>query len=174
VRATADPGRTFWPALFASEREDWATPPELVAGLEAEFGTFELDPCATPATAKAARFYTAEQDGLAQPWAPARVFLNPPYGRVIGAWMHKARLEAERGSLVVGLVHARTDTRWWHSDVEGHARLLRPLRGRVRFLAAGNGNAPAPFPSMIIVWGPAERVPQGAAGWVHKLNERDT
>ena len=41
-------------------------------------------------------------DGLREPWLanyqPSRVWLNPPYGRTIGAWMRKARHEVEDGS----------------------------------------------------------------------------
>jgi phage N-6-adenine-methyltransferase len=166
VKASADPARTFWPALFASEREDWATPPELVKMLEADFGTFDLDPCATAASAKAPRFHTLEDDGLAQSWAPGRVFLNPPYGKVIGKWVHKARLEGSLGALVVALIPARTDTRWWHGDVEGHAALVRFLPRRVRFIGPDGARVGAPFPSAVIVWGGLSEIPSAtyAAG----------
>lgn len=168
MKPSADPARTFWPALFASEREDWATPPELVAGLARSFGfeAFELDPCATAASAKAPRFFTLEDDGLGQAWAPARVFLNPPYGRVIGSWTAKARLEGGRGALVVALIHARTDTGWWRRDVEGHATLIRFLRRRVRFIGPNGGSQPAPFPSVVVAWGPAHRTPELAGSWI--------
>jgi len=165
MKATADPARTFWPALFASEREDWATPPELVAALAAEFGPFELDPAATAVSAKAPRYFTLEDDGLGQPWAPARVFLNPPYGRAIGKWIHKARLEAERGALVVALVHARTDTRWWHRDVEGHATLIRFLARRVRFIGPEGQRVGAPFPSVVVVWCSGSGYSKPDGGW---------
>lgn len=42
---------------------DWETPPEVFAPLHAEFD-FTLDPCATPATAKCARYFTESDDGL--------------------------------------------------------------------------------------------------------------
>jgi site-specific DNA-methyltransferase (adenine-specific) len=151
-KATHDPARTFWPALFSSESAEWATPPKLVAALAAEFGEFTLDPCATPETAKAPKFYTMADDGLAQPWAPARVFMNPPYGRMMGAWMRKAHVEANLGALIVCLVHARTDTRWWHEEVEPHATLVRFLRGRVSFVAPGGERCGAPFPSAVVVF----------------------
>jgi len=166
VRASADPARTFWPALFASEHEDWATPPELVAALAADFGPFDLDPCATAASAKAPRFFTLKDDGLAQSWAPARVFLNPPYGGTIGKWIHKARLEAALGARVVALIHARTDTRWWHGDVEGHARLVRFLSRRVRFIGPDGQRVGAPFPSVVVVWAPHGSLLVSGGQWV--------
>ena len=50
---------------------------------------------------------------------------------------------------MIGLIPARTDTRWWHDHVAGlaHAWLLR---GRLAF---GDGTAPAPFPSAVVLWG---------------------
>ena len=51
---------------------------------------------------------------LVQTWT-GRVFMNPPYGREIGAWLQKAWESAQStAELVVCLVPARTDTRWWH------------------------------------------------------------
>ena len=78
---------------------------------------------------------------------PPRVFMNPPYGRTIGAWMAKAWKESQRGALVVCLVPARTDTAWWH-DYAANGR-VRFLRGRLKFGGAANS---APFPSAIVVF----------------------
>lgn len=50
------------------ERQDYETPPELVAELAKEFGPFEVDVAATTANAKAPVCYTPEIDGLAQTW----------------------------------------------------------------------------------------------------------
>src|SRR5262249_39145220 len=112
---------------------------------------FDLDPCATAANAKAPRFYTRDDDGLRQPWT-GRVFCNPPYGRVIAEWVAKAKAAAATtAELVVLLVPARTDTRWWHehvADAEGGF-----LPGRVRFVEAKSG---APFPSAVVVFRNAE------------------
>src|SRR5262245_1127058 len=74
--------------LFSSRSEEWATPADLFAGLDAEFG-FTLDPCAMSESAKCGSFYTREDDGLAKPWY-GQVFMNPPYGATIGRWIAKA------------------------------------------------------------------------------------
>lgn len=136
-----------WAAMTSSDRHDWETPPDLFAELDAEFH-FELDVCALPHNAKCSTFYTPHEDGLRQPWAPCVCWMNPPYGREIGAWVEKAATEARVGALVVGLLPARTDTRWFHEHVLGRAE-LRFLRGRIRFVGAPNS---APFPSVITVW----------------------
>lgn len=62
----------------------------------------------------------------------------------------KAHREAGLGATVVALLPARTDTRWFHEHVLGHAE-VRFVRGRVRFVGAVSG---APFPSMIAIWRP--------------------
>ena len=130
---------------------EWETPPEIFLPLHAEF-SFTLDPCATAGSAKCPRYFTEVDNGLAQSWAGERVFLNPPYGREIYAWTRKARLESPQ-ALIVGLLPASTDLRWWHEDVVGHAQEIRYIRGRVRFLTGGPYRASGFFPSVIVVWG---------------------
>ena len=73
--------------------------------------------------------------------------MNPPYGREIERWMKKAAQSARDGALVVCLVPARTDTRWWHK----YATLgeIRYLRGRLKF---GNAKNSAPFPTAIVIF----------------------
>jgi phage N-6-adenine-methyltransferase len=132
---------------FRSDSYEWATPQDFFDTVNARFN-FTLDVCATPENAKCERFYTKEQDGLAQPWT-GRVWCNPPYGRVIGHWVKRARQAVESGEaeVVVCLVPSRTDTAWWHrwairAEVEF-------LEGRLRF--GGGGNS-APFGSVLLVF----------------------
>jgi len=133
----------------------WATPPEVFAPLEEEF-RFTLDPCATAQTTKCARFFTEEDDGLAQDWGTSRVFMNPPYGREVYAWTRKAREASELGALVVGLLPASCDLAWWHDDIVGRAE-VRYIRGRVRFLTDGPYRASGFFASVIVIWRPMRR-----------------
>ena len=143
------------PALFSSIRQDWATPRWLFERLDAEFG-FTLDPCASPENATCPRFYTREDDGLSRPWQGS-VFVNPPYGRELGRWIEKACRSAQEGATVVCLLPARTDTAWFHRWVLPHASELRFFRGRIRF---AGGRHSAPFPSILVVFRPAD--PQGS------------
>lgn len=137
------------PGMYSSKTDDWATPQYVYDMLDEEFH-FTLDPCASPSNAKCGLFFTREQDGLLQSWADHRVFMNPPYGRVIGSWVRKARQEADRGALVVCLLPSRTDTAWFHDHIDGRAE-IRFIRGRLKF-GAGKNNAP--FPSMVCVFLP--------------------
>jgi phage N-6-adenine-methyltransferase len=132
-----------------SESVEWPTSQADFDELNAEFH-FTLDPCATHENAKCERYFTKEDDGLAQSWAGEAVFMNPPYGREIARWVKKAHESAQEGATVVGLIPARPDTRYWH-DYIANAAEVRFLRGRLRF---GDGRYPAPFPSAIVVWTP--------------------
>lgn len=131
---------------FSSKTDLWSTPQDFYSALDKEFG-FNLDPCATKENAKCAEFYTLNDDGLAKDWAGI-VFMNPPYGREIGKWVKKAAYEVERGfaSIVVCLLPARTDTKWWHDYVIGNE--IRFVKGRLKF---GNSKNSAPFPSAVVV-----------------------
>lgn len=133
--------------LFSSSSAEWATPLALYQALDAEFH-FTLDPCATPQNAKCERFFTIEDDGLAQNWGGARVFCNPPYGREISKWVRKCYEESRKGSLVVMLIPARTDTSYFHDWIYGKAE-IRFIRGRLHFNDSKQG---APFPSMIVIY----------------------
>lgn len=136
---------------FLSDRQDWETPQAFFDVLNAEF-RFTLDAAATKENAKCEDFISPEQNALDE-WSSwcGRTFLNPPYGRGLSAWMEKAYRESRRGSnLVVALIPARTDTKWWHEWVMKAAE-VRFVRGRLHFVGAKNG---APFPSAVVIWHP--------------------
>lgn len=132
---------------YSSNSDDWTTPADLFEALNDEF-CFTLDPAATAANRKCEKFYTVEDNGLLQSWAGEVVFLNPPYGRDIRQWMQKALMESLFGAVVVCLVPARTDTRWWHDfAAKGQVRFIK---GRLKF---GTAKYNAPFASAIVVFG---------------------
>jgi phage N-6-adenine-methyltransferase len=135
--------------LTSSATDEWATPLSFFRTVALEFGPFDLDPCANADNAKAPRFFTREQNGLAQEWT-GKVWMNPPYGRFIPDWMAKAWESARGGALVVCLVPARTDTAWWHDFVEGKTE-VRFIRGRLKF---GGCKDSAPFPSALVIFRP--------------------
>ena len=134
--------------LFQSNKMDWGTPQAFFDLLDREF-EFTLDACASAGNAKCRRYWTQEDDALKQTW-PGRVWCNPPYGRDIGDWVRKAFQESLRGSIVVLLIPARTDTAYWHNYVMRAAE-VRFVRGRLTFEGADNS---APFPSAVVVFAP--------------------
>ena len=135
--------------LFTSNTDLWATPQDFFDNLNEEFH-FTLDPCANDYNHKCPTYFTRKQDGLKQDWKGYRVFCNPPYGREIGAWVKKCYDESQKGTLVVMLIPARTDTSYFH-DYIYHKAELRFVRGRIKF---GNAKQGAPFPSMVVVFNP--------------------
>jgi site-specific DNA-methyltransferase (adenine-specific) len=72
--------------------------------------------------------------------------MNPPYGREIEKWVKKA---ATSEAITVGLLPARTDTRWYQTWVQPYASEVRFIAGRVKF---GNSQQGAPFPSIVVIW----------------------
>lgn len=135
--------------LFSSETDEWATPQDFYDRLDNEFH-FTLDPCATDENHKCDKYFTKLQNGLLQDWTGETVFCNPPYGRDIWKWCRKCYEHFLGGGTAVLLVHARTDTRWFHDYVYGKAE-LRFVKGRLKF---GGAVYNAPFPSMIAIYRP--------------------
>ena len=141
--------------MFSSKTDLWETPQDFFDELNDEFG-FDLDACALPENAKCGKYYTPEQDGLLQPWEGV-VWCNPPYGREIGQWVERAAKSADNGVLVVMLLPARTDTKWFHDYIYGKAE-VRFVRGRLKF---GGSKNSAPFPSMVVVFRPKLEMLEG-------------
>jgi phage N-6-adenine-methyltransferase len=139
-------------SLFSSDSSEWETPQKFFDELNEEF-CFTLDPCATNKNAKCDQYITKGFDGLSITWSDysSSVFMNPPYGREIGKWVKKAYEESRKGIMVVCLLPARTDTKWFHEYcMKGKIRFLR---GRLYFTDQNGKNGRAPFPSMIVTFG---------------------
>ncbi len=134
--------------LYSSKEEKWATPQDFFDKLNEEF-YFTLDAAASPDNAKCAKYFTEEQDGLAQSWGGHTVWCNPPYCRKTGAWVKKAYEEHQRtGCTVVMLLPSRTDVRWFHDYILGKAE-IRFVKGRLKFDGSKNS---APFPSIVVIY----------------------
>lgn len=120
------------------ESDSYATPKAFYDELDNEFH-FNFDPC--PLNEHPGR----GEDGLLMEWGSS-TFMNPPYSNPM-PWVRKAYEESLKGKVVVGLLRGDTSTQWFHDYVLGKAE-IRFIKGRIRF----NGN-PAPFPSIIAIWG---------------------
>ena len=135
--------------LFSSKEEVWETPKDFFDKLNDEFH-FTLDPCANKDNAKCNEYFTEEQDGLIKDWGGHVVFCNPPYGRKIYNWVKKCFYESKKpNTIVVMLIPARTDTRYFHEFIYYKAKDIRFIKGRLKF---GNSKNSAPFPSMVVVF----------------------
>ena len=132
--------------LMSSNTVEWATPKAFFDELDKEFH-FTLDPCCTIQNKKCKKYYTKEDNGLSKNWSGETVFCNPPYGREIVDWVKKCHWESLKGTTVVMLIPARTDTSYFH-DYIYKKHEIRFVRGRLHFNESKQG---APFPSMVVV-----------------------
>lgn len=142
--------------VASSEKDDWATAQSFVDEVAERLGfNFVLDAAAEAWNSKCDGAYISPiDDALTADWSdhvqgPGDVWLNPPYSRAAGVWLHKAALEAsEMACRVVVLVFVRSDVAWWHDCVMRSASRVWFVRGRVRFLDAlgvpARCGAPAP------------------------------
>jgi hypothetical protein len=147
---------------FSSATAEHYTPAHVIAVVVACLGGIDLDPCSNshedPAV-PAAGVFTIADDGLRQAWH-GRVYMNPPYGGAITAWVEKLADEYEAGRVTeaIALVPARTDTRWWRR-MGAHPVCF--VWGRLRFSGASAG---APFPSALVYLGPRPAAFAAACG----------
>ena len=151
---------------------EWRTPPELFDQLTTWF-VLDYDAAATHDNALCKTYSTIDgtfediygnakpgsyrarlsnNDGLSEPWAGRRVWINPPYARgEIGRWMAKCYSERNEAAIIVAIVKHDPSTLWWQRNIglnDEHAIVL-PLPRRVRFSGAKAG---ANFASAIVVW----------------------
>ena len=140
--------KTTQKTLFSSKTGEWATPQEFFNKLDWRFGKFTLDPCATNDNHKTKKYYTLEDNGLAQDWEGETVFVNPPY-RNLSEWVEKGYRESQKDNTkVVMLIPARTDTKYWHNYIM-RASEIHFIKGRLKF---GDSKNSAPFPSAVVVF----------------------
>lgn len=134
-------------ALFSSNSDEWSTPSAVYDELDKEFN-FNLDPCSSDDNHKCDNYYTIEDDGLSKNWGGYRVFCNPPYSN-ISDWVKKAWRESTKdNTLVVLLIPARTDTKYFHEYIYQRSE-IRFIKGRLKF---GDSKNSAPFPSMVVIF----------------------
>ena len=155
-------------ALRSSATDAWPTPQSFFDTLNDEFG-FTLDVCADSQNHKAPAYYAldhddpARRDGLTGDWlTDARggaIWMNPPYGRGITAWMAKAAKVARQGATIVCLIPARTDARWFHDFVLAEGAEVRFVRGRLKF---GQATTSAPFANLVVVYRGLQDLPHEA------------
>jgi phage N-6-adenine-methyltransferase len=149
-----------WAVIHSSRRHDWRTPRSLFDKLDEEF-RFGLDAAASSGNALCSRYLSESDNSLEFGWGDlgvTSVWLNPPYGRGIHLWVSKAIEESRRGMVVVMLLFACTDTKWW-IDIWRHSSEIRFISGRLKFLNPEGGEVnSAPKGSAIIVFRPGSGV----------------
>jgi ParB family chromosome partitioning protein len=139
-----------------SGNNEWYTPKEYIDGARYVMGGIDLDPASSARANEivgAATYYTAEDNGLKQPWF-GRVWMNPPYAReLVDAFAARLVTHLSNGAVdeACVLVNNATDTHWFQSML-GVCTAVCFLRGRVRFLDPAGNPTGAPLQGQAILY----------------------
>lgn len=125
--------------LDASDESDgWYTPSWLIDRARQMLGAIDLDPAtceAAQSVVQAARYYTATENGLIQPWH-GRMWINPPYSAPT-PWVRRLINGYRTGDITSALMltNSYTETNWWQELATVGTILF--FRGRLQFWHPG-------------------------------------
>ena len=135
----------------ASGEIEWYTPLPIIQACRAAMGGIDLDPASSEKaqeTVGAGSFFTAEDDGLSQPWS-GRVFLNPPYeSKLVGPFVEKMLSEPVEQAII--LVNNATETKWGQALLERADAVCFPS-GRIQFLDSEGIPKQSPLQGQMII-----------------------
>ena len=139
----------------SSGNNEWYTPAEFIGAARAVLGGFDLDPASSEIanrTVQAHRYFTSEDDGLAEEWPLGRIWMNPPYAQpIIGKFAEKMAREVQRGSSAIVLVNNATETGWFQTMATEASAICFP-KGRIRFLDPEGNSSGVPLQGQAIIY----------------------
>lgn len=145
---------TVPPALLSHERTEHYTPQFILDAVIACLGAIDLDPASNSReipNVPAARHYTAQDNGLMQPWV-GRVFLNPPFGPGVERWFSKLYQERSAGRTTEAIVlwKSATETSAWKTLTAISCRVCFPS-ARIRFVGPGDSSGSTFSPALFYI-----------------------
>lgn len=150
-------------SFYSSDSTEWYTPEPFVKAARRVMNGIELDPASCKLAnqvVQADRYFTKDDDGLAQEWRARSVFVNPPYGRVgtdrqkgqTELWVNKLLTEYANGNVkqAVLLVNAYLYAQWF--ALLWQFPICFPT-GRMSFWNAQGEHGRSPHSSAIVYFG---------------------
>lgn len=138
-----------------SGENEWYTPEIYIEAARLVMGGIDLDPATSEfanRTVRAKAYFTAQDDGLVQPWPICRIWMNPPYAQpLMGQFAEKMAQEVERGSESVVLVNNATETTWFQRMASVCSAICFP-KGRIRFLDQQGNPANSPLQGQAVIY----------------------
>lgn len=147
--------------MASSATSEWATP-EVVLEPARKVNKIALDPCSNAQSlVKATREVLLPENGLRVDWGAeieqvggGQAFVNPPYGKFLKEWVRKCVIESARGTEIILLIAARTDTKYFQKWIFPTAQAVCFWEGRIKFISPTGVKDGAFFPSAVVYWGP--------------------
>lgn len=124
--------------LYGNHNDNVPTPRSIYNDLNKEFD-FDFDPCPL-------KHDITQWDGLQVEWG-RKNFVNPPFSN-IPTWVKKALVERDKGKVVVMLLTARLNAKYWHDLVLPNASEIRFYAGKIKFNDKGSG-LPTPVAAVV-------------------------
>lgn len=146
------PGTQTQTDPHALTSDDWYTPRAIVEWAIECMGSIDTDPAwSAQSMVHPTIGYTAQDDGLAQPWEGC-VWLNPPYSDP-APWVRRA---SERKQPTMVLIKLDPATRMWGAHVWPKARAIVFFGRRLEFSRPDRTSGCPPWPSCVLYFGDGE------------------
>ena len=156
-------------ALLSHESTEHYTPQYILDAVITCMGAIDTDPASNRweiPHVPAERHYTAQDNGLVQPWE-GRVFLNPPFGHDVERWFSKLYQERSAGRTTEEIVlwKSATETAAWKTLTAISCLVCFPST-RIRFVGPSGDDGPGPTfsPALFYVGEGPERFERAFAG----------
>lgn len=151
-------------------RDSWQTPPDLFKNIDNVFH-FTIDGAASDSNTLCEHFFSEGNTFLTSTPEDQKIFVNPPFSELSnGEWTAKAA-ELGKKNIVVMLLPAAVETRYWHDSIWKDATEILFFKKRIQYYERGKKGGSPTFASALIGFGTKEFSELSYLGAVVKLKE---